>query len=340
MENISASFYRVTFHFYRSLFIFFLFSSVIYSQNFYSSNPLAHTFSIVARDPETGEMGVAVQSHWFSVGSIVSWAEAGVGAIATQSLVNVSFGPNGLELLKQGMTAQQVLDKLVSEDDGRDFRQLAIVDAKGNVASYTGSKCIPEAGNIKGDNFSVQANLMLNNKIWPAMDKAFRESKGPLAERMIASLEAAQNAGGDIRGKQSAAILIVRGKSTGKVWEDRLIDLRVEDSPEPIAELKRLLKVHRAYDHMNNGDLAIEKNDMKLAMQEYSAAEEMFPDNLEMKFWHAVTLASNGKVDESLPLFKDIFMKDENWKTLTPRLVPIGMLNVSEGDLKKIISQK
>ena len=157
---------------------------------------------------------------------------------------------------------------------------------------------------------------------------------------MITALEAAQNAGGDIRGKQSAAILVVKGKSTGKVWEDRLIDLRVEDSPKPIVELKRLLKVHRAYDYMNSGDQAVGNNDMELAMKEYSTAEEMFPDNLEMKFWHAVTLASIGKVDESLPLFKEVFTKDKNWKILTPRLVPIGMLTVSKEDLNKILSLK
>lgn len=307
---------------------------------FKSESPLVHTFSIVARDPSTGEMGVAVQSHWFSVGSDVSWAEAGVGAIATQSLVNVSFGPRGLELLKSGMTAKQVLDNLIASDIGRDYRQLAIVDAKGNVAAYTGKKCIPDAGHITGDNFSVQANLMANDKIWPAMDKAFRESDGPLAERMIEALSAAQKAGGDIRGRQSAAILVVRGKSTGKVWEDRLIDLRVEDDPNPIVELQRLLRVHRAYEHMNNGDLAIEKNNMELAMKEYSTAEEMFPENLEMKYWHAVTLASIGKVDEALPLFKEVFIKDNNWRTLTPRLVPIGLLTVSEEDLNKIISLK
>jgi uncharacterized Ntn-hydrolase superfamily protein len=316
--------------------------ATIYSQNKFFSyeNPLAHTFSIVARDTVTGEMGVAVQSHWFSVGSIVSWAEAGVGAIATQSLLNVSYGPRGLEFLKQGLTAQQTLDTLIAADTGRDYRQLAIVDAKGNVAAYTGKKCIPEAGDIVGNNFSVQANLMSNNKIWPAMDKAFRESKGPLAERMITALEAAQNAGGDIRGKQSAAILVVKGKSTGKVWEDRLIDLRVEDNPEPIVELKRLLKVHRAYDYMNSGDQAVGNNDMELAMKDYSTAEEMFPKNLEMKFWHAVTLASIGKVDESLPLFKEVFTKDKNWRILTPRLVPIGMLTVNKEDLNKILSIK
>jgi uncharacterized Ntn-hydrolase superfamily protein len=317
---------------------FFHISPLIHPQTFFSENSLAHTYSIVAKDPVTGEIGVAVQSHWFSVGSVVSWAEAGVGAIATQSLVNVSFGPRGLELLKQGMTAQDVLEKLISEDEGRDYRQLAIVDADGNVAAYTGKNCIPDAGHIVGDNFSVQANLMLNDKVWPAMEKAFKEAKGPLAERMIEALVAAQNEGGDIRGQQSASILVVKGKSTGKVWEDRLIDLRVEDHPDPVNELKRLLKVFRAYEHMNNGDLAIEKDNMELAMKEYSAAEEMFPENLEMKYWHAVTLASIGKVEESLPLFKEIFSKDENWKILTPRLVPIGILTVGEGDLKRIIS--
>lgn len=306
-------------------------------QNFYSGN-FAHTFSIVGMDPETGEMGVAVQSHWFSVGTIVSWGEAGVGVIATQSFVNPSFGPRGLELLKQGKTAQEVVDELIDSDEGRDVRQLAVLSVDGTVASYTGKNCIPGAGNIVGKNYSVQANLMLNDKVWPAMSKAFETSTGPLAERMVAALEAAQEVGGDIRGKQSACILVVKGRSTGKVWEDRLIDLRVDDSPEPIKEIKRLLKVHRAYDHMNAGDLAVEHGDMQLAMKEYSAAEEMFPDNEEMKYWHAVTLVNNGGLGEALPIFKEIFEKNENWKILTPRLVPIGLLTVNDEDLQKIMS--
>jgi uncharacterized Ntn-hydrolase superfamily protein len=315
----------------------FLLSSPIYPQLFYSENPLAHTYSIVAKDIKNGEMGIAVQSHWFSVGSVVGWAEAGVGAIATQSLVNVSFGPRGLEMLKRGSTAQQVVDSLIASDEGRNVRQLAIVDSKGNAAAYTGSKCIPYAGHITGDNFSVQANLMINADVWPAMEKAFKETEGPLAERMIVALEAAQSVGGDIRGQQSASILIVKGKSSGKVWEDRLIDLRVEDHPEPVKELKRLLKVQRAYEHMNNGDLAIEKGDMKTAMDEYSAAEEMFPENEEMKFWHAVTLVNNGGIEAALPLFKDVFVKNKNWKILTPRLVPIDLLEVDDPGLKRIL---
>lgn len=299
------------------------------AQTFYKE-PLAHTFSIVARDPVTGEMGVAVQSHWFSVGSIVSWGEAGVGVVATQSFVNPSFGPHELELLKSGKTPQEAVDELISSDEGRDVRQLAILDSKGRAASYTGKNCIPDAGNIAKENYSVQANLMLNDKVWPAMSKAFEESSGPLPERMITALEAGQLAGGDIRGKQSASILIVKGESTGKIWEDRTIDLRVEDNPEPIKELKRLLEVYRAYEHMNKGDLAVEKNDMLLAMKEYSAAEEMFPDNLEMKFWHAVTLVNNGKTEDSIPLFRDVFSQDENWRILFSRLPNAGLITIDD----------
>jgi len=327
----------------KSFKIFFITAIIVasdfnFAQAFYSENPLVATYSIVARDPETGEMGVAVQSHWFSVGSIVSWGEAGVGVVATQSFVNPAFGPDGLTLLKSGMSADKVVDMLISEDEGRDVRQLAIIDVNGNVKSYTGKNCIPGAGNIVGENYSVQANLMLNDKVPGAMSKTFEKSEGQLAERLMAALFAAQEVGGDIRGKQSAAILVVKGKSTGKLWEDRLIDLRVEDNPDPLKELNRLLKVHRAYGHMNAGDLAVEHGEMELAMKEYSTAEKMFPENEEMIYWHAVTLATNGDVEASLPLFKEVFQKNENWKTLTPRLVPIGLLNVSEADLQKILS--
>ncbi len=312
---------------------------IILSQNIKPAGDLVHTYSIVARDSVTGEMGVAVQSHWFSVGSLVAWGEAGVGVVATQSFINPSFGPRGLALLKQGLSPEQVVKYLTESDDGRDVRQLAILDSKGRVAAYTGKNCIPEAGHITGKNFSVQANLMLKNTVWKAMADAFENTKAPLAERMIAALEAAQNEGGDIRGKQSAAILVVKGKSTGKVWEDRLIDLRVEDNPEPVKELKRILKIHRAYEHMNNGDHAVETGNMELAMKEYSKAEEMFPGNEEMKFWHAVTLVNINKIDEALPLFKQVFAKNKNWKTLLPRLTKTGLLNAGKKVVSKILEE-
>ncbi len=301
-----------------------------------SSRPV-HTYSIVARDSVTGEMGVAVQSHWFSVGSLVTWAEAGVGAVATQSFVDPAYGPLGLGLMRSGKSAQQALDALVTVDEGRAVRQVAMLDANGVVAAHTGSKCIESAGHITGRNYSVQANLMLNDKVWPAMSKAFEGTSGDLAERMLAALDAAQDAGGDIRGKQSAAIVIVRGTSTGKPWADKVMELRVEDHPEPLKELRRLVSIHRAYDHMNRGDLAIEKNDIDGALKEYSAAEAMFPENLEMKFWHAVSLVNMKKVDEALPLFQTVFSQDKHWSLLVPRLPKTGVLTADEATLQRIL---
>jgi len=301
-----------------------------------SGSKLAHTYSIVARDPITGEMGVAVQSHWFSVGSIVSWAEAGVGALATQSFVNASFGPGGLALLKSGKTANQVVEELIASDEGREFRQLAMVDAQGNVVAYTGQKCVPAAGHYLGGNFSVQANLMLNDHIWPAMGRAFEASQEPLAERMVIALEAAQAAGGDIRGQQSAALLVVRGQATGNIWEDRLIDLRVEDHPEPLKELKRLLNVARAYEYMNAGDESLEKADVEGALANYRTAETIQPDNLEMNFWHAVALANAGRLEEAIPKFEKIFAQDRNWSVTTQRIAGVGLLRVTPADLEKI----
>jgi len=298
----------------------------------------AHTFSIVARDSATGELGVAVQSHWFSVGSMVTWTEAGVGAVATQSFVDPAYGPLGLELMRAGKSARQALEGVLASDPGREVRQVAIVDAKGNVAAHTGKKCIPAAGHIEGEQFTVEANLMLNDKVWPAMAKAYRETKSDLAERLLAALDAAQAAGGDIRGKQSAAILIVSGTPTGKPWIDRIIDLRVEDSPEPLKELRRLVDIQRAYRHEDNGDLAVEKNDADAANREYGLAEQMQPDNLEMKFWHATALVNIGKLEESLPIFKAVFQADQNWAELTTRLPKVDLLKVDEAGLKKILS--
>jgi len=318
--------------------ILFLPAAFLFGQfRIHPAGPLAHTFSIVARDPATGEMGVAVQSHWFSVGSAVTWAEAGAGVIATQSLVNVSFGPRGLDLLRQGKTAREVVRLLIDADEGRDFRQLAVVDAKGNVAVHTGKKCIRDAGHKTGGQFSCQANMMLDGKVWGAMARAYQKAEGPLAERLIAALEAGQEAGGDIRGKQSSAILVVKPQASDKPWEDRLMDLRVEDHPEPIRELKRLVRVHRAYEHMNAGDLATEKSDMKTALAEYRSAEALFPENLEMKYWHAVSLANTGLLDQALPIFRDVFSRDENWRLLTGRLPDSGLLTISRKDLKKVL---
>jgi uncharacterized Ntn-hydrolase superfamily protein len=216
---------------------------------------------------------------------------------------------------------------------------LAVVDAQGNVATHTGSSCIPEAGHAIGAGYSVQANLMLNADVWPAMAAAYEASHGPLAERLVAALEGAQRVGGDIRGKQSAALIVVRAESTGNSWEDRLIDLRVEDHETPVAEMKRLLRVHRAYQHMNNGDLALEAGDVEGALAAYRTAQEMYPDNLEMRYWHAISLANLGRVAEALPIFAAIFVQDPNWRTLTGRLPSVGLLEVSQEVMAEILAQ-
>lgn len=309
------------------------------AQSVYGDQPLAHTFSIVAYDPVTGDMGVAVQSHWFSVGTLVIWGEAGVGTIATQSFANPTFGPEGLALLKKGFSAEAVVNELIQKDEGKQFRQLGIVDANGNAAAFTGDKCIDAAGHLVGNGFAVQANLMDNGHVWSAMAQAFENSKNqPLAERLVAALEAAQRVGGDIRGQQSAALLVVSAQNTGQSWVDRKVDLRVDDHATPIAELKRLLKTHRAYDYMNRGDAAMEHGEEAAAMQLYASANALFPENEEMKFWHAVNLANAGKINEAIPMFTALFDKNIKWATLLKRLPKSGLLKISDADLQRILN--
>jgi uncharacterized Ntn-hydrolase superfamily protein len=324
-----------------------------------------HTFSIVARDPKTGEMGVAVQSHWFAVGQIVPWAEAGVGAIATQSFVDPAYGQLGLDLLRAGKTGPEALRGLLGADASCEVRQVAMVDASGNVATFTGARDIQAAGGVAsngkaahvdcgkaggelsiGRDFSAQANLMSNENIWPAMARAYAASTGDLADRLLAALDAAQAAGGDIRGKQSAALIVVSGKSTGKRWQDEIFNLRVDDQPEPLRELRRLVALQRAYNHMNAGDLATEHNDNEGALREYSAAEQIATTTAgvpqsryaEMIFWHAVALVNMKRVDESLPLFAKAFGLEPSWRVLTPRLPKAGLLPDDPKLIERIVS--
>ena len=299
-----------------------------------------HTYSIVARDPATGEFGVAVQSHWFSVGAIVSWAEAGVGAVATQSFVEPSYGPLGLALMRAGRSAPEALAGLLAADEGREVRQVAMIDAQGRVAAHTGKRCIPAAGQQVGKNFSAQANLMDRDTVWPAMARAFDSASGDLTEKLLTALEAAEREGGDIRGRQSAAILVVPGKSTGRPWADRVVDLRVEDHPDPLVELRRLVTVHRAYQHMNEGDLCAEKKDWVCAAREYGAAEKILPQQMEVVFWHAVTLVTSGRVEESLPLFKKVFAREPRWAELVGRLPAAELLPADPKLLDRIRAER
>ncbi len=300
-------------------------------------DPFAHTYSIVARDAKTGEMAVGVQSHWFSVGSIVSWGKAGVGVVATQSFVNPAYGPNGLKLMEQGLAPAEALTILLALDEGKAYRQVAFLNANGETAVHTGEKCVEAAGDFAAKNFSVQANMMLNDKVVPAMKKAFLEHENlPLAERVLKVLQAAEAAGGDIRGKQSAALIVVGAEKVEHPWEEKKIDLRVDDHAEPLVELERLLKVARAYEFMNRGDLAMEAANVEKALEEYGSAMELFPENLEMKYWTAVALANSGRMDEAKSLFEAIFKADPNWKEMTRRLPASGLLNISEKELEDL----
>ena len=299
-----------------------------------------HTYSIVARDPETGQIGVAVQSHFFAVGPIVPWAEAGVGAVATQSFVDPAYGPRGLLLMRTGLGAPAALAGLLSQDQAADVRQVAMVDAHGAVAAHTGARCIDYAGDRTGDGWSVQANMMGGDGVVDAMATAFEAAKGTLGERLVVALEAAEAAGGDIRGRQSAALLVVAGEGTGRPWlgADVVVDLRVDDDPNPVVALRRLLVLYEAYAHVNAGDVYVEKGDIEGAAREYAAGAALAPDNVEIAYWRALTLATIGKVDESLPLFKDIFRREPVWVELTRRLEKPGLLPPPEV-VERILSQ-
>lgn len=309
------------------------------AQLFKNGDGLAHTYSVVARDEVTGDMAVGVQSHWFGVGTSVSWAEAGVGAIATQSLTQKSFGIRGLALLKAGKTAQDALDILLSDDPNREERQVGIVDSKGNVANFTGKKCMAFAGEVRGKNYAVQSNMMETDQVPAAMSQAFESNPNlPLAERVLAAMKAAQKAGGDIRGQQSAAILVVRGQTTGKPWDDNhLVDLRVDDHPNAMAEMERLLRTYRAYEQMDNGYAALEDNDRDSAARMFEAAMKLSPDNLEIRYWVAIEAANGGDLKKAASLLKSIYAKKPAWRELTKRVHKAGILKVEAPDLKKLI---
>ena len=300
------------------------------------------TYSIVARDSATGEIGVAVQSHWFSVGSIVTWAEAGVGAVATQSFVDPRYGPLGLELMRLGRSAPEALRALVTSDADSAVRQVAMIDAQGHVAAFTGSRAIRAAGQQIGKQYSVQANLMEKPSVWPAMARAFESTKGDLAERLLAALEAAEREGGDIRGRQSAAILVVGPTSTGRPWNDRRFDLRVEDHPAPVVELRRLVTLARVYRKLNEGDEWVTKNDMAKAVEAYGAATSLVPDaatNGEAAFWTGISLANAKRVEEAFPYLRRAYAADPRWAELVTRLPAAGLMPNDSTIVRRLVAE-
>jgi uncharacterized Ntn-hydrolase superfamily protein len=309
-----------------------------------ASRPLrpVATYSIVARDSATGEIGVAVQSHWFSVGALVPWAEAGVGAVATQSFVDPRYGPLGLELMRLGRSAPEALRALVTSDADSAVRQVAMIDAQGRVAAFTGGRAIRAAGQHTGVQYSVQANLMEKPTVWPAMARAFEATKGDLAERLLAALEAAEHEGGDIRGRQSAAIVVVGPTNTERPWTDRRFDLRVEDHPTPVVELRRLVTLARVYQKLNEGDEWVTKNDMPRAVQAYGAATSFLPDaatNGEAVFWTGISLASAKRVDEAIPYLRRAHAADARWAELVTRLPEVGLLPNDPALVRRLVTE-
>jgi uncharacterized Ntn-hydrolase superfamily protein len=326
--------------------------------------PLAHTYSIVAYDPGTNQMGVAVQSHYFGVGPVVPWAEPGVGVVATQSQVEVSYGPLGLDLMRAGKTATETLTGLLAADLTPEVRQVAMIDVNGGVAVHTGAKCIPEAGDAKGMYYSCQANLMARNTVPDAMAKAFTETKGDLAHRMMAALFAAEGEGGDVRGKQSAALIVVAIKPTGVRSADYITNIRVDDSPAPLPEMARLLDVSDSYAALNNAAMLAMQGDLAGAEAEYARMLTLQPGNAELVFWYADTLLYMSQtpealiaqkampvgmeppkltdaqraaiLDAALAHFRECFAIDPAWRGIIARLVPLESFPPDEALIKMV----
>jgi uncharacterized Ntn-hydrolase superfamily protein len=279
----------------------------------------AGTYSIVARDPRTRELGVAVQSHWFSVGPIVPWARAGVGAVATQATAEISYGPLALGLLAQGVPAGVALARLLAADPGRATRQVAIVDAHGGVAAHTGAQCMAFAGDIQGDGVSCQANIMASETVWPAMLGAYESSEGSLARRLLAALNAGEEAGGDLRGRQSAAILVV--PRTGNAW-DTVVSLRVEDHPDPLSELARVYRLHEAYLLAGQADDLAGSGRHDEAARLYLRACELAPESDELRFWAGLGAAQSGDLDTAVRNVQTAIAAQPGWLELLGRLTP------------------
>jgi uncharacterized Ntn-hydrolase superfamily protein len=279
------------------------------------------TYSIVARDPETGRFGVAVQSHYLGVGPVVPWLEAGVGAIATQASVNVSFGPVGLEMLRAGHSADEVVAALVAGDEQAQVRQVGVVDGTGRSAAHTGAECIPACGHLVRDGFTVQGNLLERDTCWPAMAAAYERALAegePFVERLLRAMEAAEAEGGDVRGRQSAAIMIVAAEARPAVWRGRLMDMRIEDHPDPVPELRRIVTMQLAYNLLDEeGDAAKAGTS---ASERYELARQMSPDAYELVFWRGVELATGGDVDAGRRELQLAFGADTRWRTTLQHL--------------------
>jgi len=306
------------------------------------------TYSLVARDAETGELGIAVQTHYFQVGTLVPWARSGVGAVAAQARgpgadgrgrghVEVRYGPLGLDLMESGYSAEQALKALLTADPFADWRQVAMIDATGGVATHTGSRCVAAAGHRPGPGFSAQGNMMASDAVWGAIAAGFQSANGRLAERMLAGLEAGQAAGGDLRGQQSAALLVVAGTASGQPWLDRQVDIRVDDHTAPLVELRRLLRLRRAYTTLEAAHVALAKGDRPQAETLRSDVLRLAPEVSELRFWSALDSAAAGQLDQAVAILTELFAAEACWLEYMRRLPASGWL---DRDLARLLEAR
>jgi len=296
------------------------------------------TYSIVARDAKTGHLGVAVQSHYFSVGSVVTWARAGVGAVATQAMAEVSYGPLGLDLMASGKSAKETLERLLKKDKKRETRQVAMVDRRGRVAARTGSQCIPFAGSASGEGYSCQGNIMRSPRVWTAMGSAYERNEGmPFPERLVSALEAGERAGGDARGRQSSAILVVDGRRRPAPWEGRVVELRVEDNPEPNVELKRLLRYQRGYEWVDKGDNYLSSKKYKDALNAYAAGLRLVPEVRELKYWVGLSMLKTRERRKGLGMLREVFKEEPEWAEITKRMAKARTFAIDRRSLEELL---
>ncbi len=284
-------------------------------------NPV--TYSIVARDPDSGEIGAAVATCWPGVGAVVPWVEPGVGGLATQSFTNVALGPQGLALLRDGLPAPDVLRELVSDDPGRDVRQVGLVDASGRSAAHSGARCVAEAGHVCESGLSIQGNMLERPDTWLLMLEAFRGASGDLADQLMAALHAAEVSGGDLRGSRSVALIVAPGSPHARPW-DRRFDLRVDASALPIDELARLLQVARAYEALDAAIEAAGLRHLATALAGTTVAHELAPDDAHVAFWHAMVLFASDRPDEARPLLEAALIQEPRLAEFGHRLAAAG----------------
>jgi len=284
------------------------------------------TYSIIGRDSEAGEVGIGIQSRWFHAGQDLAWIDPGVGAVCTQSITEPAYGLRGLELLRAGLAPQDALDQLTAADPGRDLRQVAIADLEGRVAQHTGSRCVAAAGHTIGDHCCAQGNMLASGTCWGAMVETFAATAGPLADRLLAALDAAEREGGDARGRQAARLLVRRGTGDGLPWEERVVDLQIVDHPEPLVELRRLLSATRAYHHLSHAfDLAA-RGDVAAAAEAADMAHALAPADDQIAFWTATMLGGAGRIEEAAAAFREAVRVTPGWPEYLRRCVEAGFV--------------